>query len=364
MNGYDLFPVLAAAGPSMAIPGPYWLFTLLHWLTFALHLVAMNILFGGVLVLLVFKSNPLRGRIFPAFVKLFPTAMAATITLGIAPLLFLQVIYGRFFYSASIIAGWNWLLIIPILLIVYYLLYLAALKSGLKEGAKTKILSLVVIGFIYVSYTLSLLLDLTEKPGLWANLYLASGGGFIIAPDFLEVLFRWLHMIAGAMAVAGIFIQVFSLHHKNFADNRDLQKFGARIFLHGVILATLLGLIYLFTWETGVIMAFLKSPGLHALVGAVVLNAIALILNFRSLRAKRPHLKVWTVAGLVFAGVFCMIIARHALRLIYLEGHFDPAALSINPQWSVFMMFLLTFLAGLVTLFWMLRKYFAAKSLP
>jgi len=362
MNGYDLFPILATAGPSMAIPGPYWLFTILHWLTFSLHLIAMNVLFGGLLVLLIFRSSPARGRIFPVFTKFFPTVMAATITLGIAPLLFLQVIYGRFFYSASIVAGWNWLLIIPVVLVVYYLLYLVSLKPNLTDGTRGKILILAAIGFVYVSYTLSLLLDLTEKPDLWASLYLASGGGFIISPDFLEVLFRWLHMIAGALAVAGIFIQVFSLHNKNFKDDRGLQKFGARVFLHGVILATLFGLTYLFTWDVATIKAFLKSPGLHALIGAIILNVVALILNFRSVVSKRPQLKIWTIAFLVFAGVFCMVIARHALRLVYLERHFDPAVLSINPQWSVFLMFLLTFVAGLVTLFWMIRKYFRSPQ--
>lgn len=362
MNGFDFFPILAAAGPSMAVPGPYWLFTILHWLTFTLHLIAMNILFGGLLVLLIFKSNPVRERIFPVFTKFFPTAMAATITLGIAPLLFLQVIYGRFFYSASIVAGWNWLLIIPVVLIVYYLLYLVALKPNLADGTRAKILIVAAIGFAYVSYTLSLLLDLTEKPDLWAGLYLARGGGFVIAPDFLQVLFRWLHMIAGALAVAGIFIQVLSLHNKSFKDDLTFQRFGARIFLHGVILATLFGLIHLFTWDVATIKAFLKSPGLHAIIGAIALNVLALLLNFRSVETKRPHLNIWTIAVLVFAGVFCMVIARHSLRLVYLKGHFDSAALNINPQWSVFLMFLITFVAGLVTLFWMIRKYFQSSQ--
>jgi H+/Cl- antiporter ClcA len=73
---------------------------------------------------------------------------------------------------------------------------------------------------------------------------------------------------------------------------------------------------------------------------------------------EHPQLKIWTSVVLVFAGVFCMVIARHTLRLIYLEGHFDPSHLPINPQWSVFAMFLITFIIGLGILYWMIRKYF------
>lgn len=360
MTGIILSPVLAAAGPSMAIPGPYWLFTILHWLTFSLHLIAMNVLFGGLLILLIFRSNPAHGHLFPVMTKAFPTVMAATITLGVAPLLFLQVIYGKFFYSASIVSGWNWFLIIPVAIVVYYLLYLVAMKEKLSVSSKTKLLIVVLIGFIYISYTLTLISDLTEKPDLLPDLYRSFGGGFAFSPDYGEILFRWLHSIAGALAVAGVSIQLFSIHNKKLAGNSDLLRLGSRTFLHGVILATLLGLIYLFTWQVEIIKAFLKSPGFHAILGAIVLNIIALIINFRVVKSDRPHLKIWTSAVLVFAGVFCMVIARDALRLIYLEGHFDPAALVVKPQWLVFIVFFVLFIAGLVTLFWMIRKYFAA----
>jgi hypothetical protein len=360
----NLIPIVATAGPSMAIPGPYWLFTILHWLTFSLHLTAMNILFGGLLILLIFKSNPANKALFPAMTSMFPTTMAATITLGVAPLLFLQVMYGKFFYSASIIAGWNWLLIIPVVLVVYYLLYMVAMRENITVSGKIKLLMIVLVGFIYVSYTLTLISDLTEKPDLLPELYQASGGWIAFSPNFVETLFRWLHMISGALAVAGIFMQLLSIYHKKLKGDRDLLQLGSRSFLHGVILATLFGLIYLFTWDVEVIKTFLKSPGLHAIIGAIVLNVIALVLVFRIVKSERPHLKIWTAAVSVFAGVFCMVIARHSLRLIHLKGHFDPAALTYNPQWSVFLMFLLSFLVGLVILYWMIRKYFSSSEAP
>ena len=97
--------LLANTGPSLAVPGPYWLFTLLHWLTFALHLIAMNLLFGGLVILLISKKSPFRKLMFDTETRLFPTVMAATITLGVAPLLFVQVVYGKFFYTATILSA-------------------------------------------------------------------------------------------------------------------------------------------------------------------------------------------------------------------------------------------------------------------
>ena len=61
------------------IPAPLWLISTLHIVTLTLHFVAMNFLFGGLIVLLFGRldnkwSNPVVQR----FIQLFPTAMAAT----------------------------------------------------------------------------------------------------------------------------------------------------------------------------------------------------------------------------------------------------------------------------------------------
>ena len=140
------------------------------------------------------------------------------------------------------------------------------------------------------------------------------------------------------------------------------MKLGGRMFMHGVIIGSILGLIYLFTLESKIIRDFLASPGLHALLLGIVLNIIALILNFRAAKSSEPQMKIWTSAMLVFGGVFCMVIARHSLRLVFLRGHFDPAKLPVDPQWSIFILFLLLFVAGLITLYLMIKKFYAAPD--
>ena len=363
MNSFSIFPIVAAATvPSMAIPGPYWLFTLLHWLTFSFHLIAMNTLFGGILLLLIFRSETVRGQLLPAMTKFFPTVMATAITLGVAPLLFMQVIYGRVFYAASIISGWNWFLLIPVVIIVYYLLYLVSMHKTMSTGTRVKLLLLAAIGFAYVSFTFTMVSDLAEKPDLWAGLYRSSAGGWSLNPAIDETIFRWLHIVVGALAVTGIFTQLLSLYHAKLRNNNEIFSLGGRMFMHGVIIGSILGLVYLFTLDSEIIRDFLASPGLHALITGIVLNIIALFFNFQASKSRQPEIKIWTSAMLVFAGVFCMVVARHSLRLVFLKGHFDPSRLPTNPQWLIFTLFILLFIAGLVTLYLMIKRFYMARG--
>ena len=92
------------------------------------------------------------------------------------------------------------------------------------------------------------------------------------------------------------------------------------------------------------------------------MNIIAAILVYQAPAAPRPHGRVRLATVLVLAGVLFMVIGRHMLRLVYLEGYLDPSRLSVNPQWSPLAMFLIVFAAGVIALWWMIRKYFTAAE--
>ena len=101
----------------------------------------MNLVLGGTLIAL---STRLTGghrdacarRALPAFTAALPTLMAATITFGVAPLLFLQVLYGRAFFASAVLMAWLWLAVIPLLLCGYYAAYRAAHHASVpRRGA-------------------------------------------------------------------------------------------------------------------------------------------------------------------------------------------------------------------------------------
>ena len=147
---------IAALPDHNFIPSPLWLIDVLHLLTLTLHFLAMNFLVGGIVFLLFARirdkwSNPA----VRTFLKLSPTLMAATVTLGVAPLLFAQLVFGRQLYSASIVSGTFWILIPLTAIVVYYFLYAGAFSKEGSDRPKTW-LGIALVGFLFISHENSL----------------------------------------------------------------------------------------------------------------------------------------------------------------------------------------------------------------
>ena len=89
---------------------------------------------GGTTIALVCALRrtvlPFSARLAGDLGRLLPTVFAFTITLGVAPLLFLQVMYGQFLlYASSILIGVPWLAIIGIVILAYYGVYFFSMKG-------------------------------------------------------------------------------------------------------------------------------------------------------------------------------------------------------------------------------------------
>lgn len=56
-----------------------------------------------------------------------PFVLSGAITAGVAPLLFVQILYQQQFYTANLLLGWRWMVVIPVLIVAFYFLY--AMKS-------------------------------------------------------------------------------------------------------------------------------------------------------------------------------------------------------------------------------------------
>ena len=156
------------------ISAPLWLLSSLHVLMLTLHFAAMSFVVGG--LLFVFFGKLEGGISHPAakkIIELFPSIMAATITLGVAPLLFLQLVYPGPVYSASIASGWLWLAVIGAAIGAYYLLYAAAFAPA---DRKLIWLGLAVPLFLYISLVYSSVFSMAERPGS-TNAASSSFGG-------------------------------------------------------------------------------------------------------------------------------------------------------------------------------------------
>ncbi len=330
------------------LSAPLWVFTALHVLTLSLHFLAMNFLFGGILVVLrAGSAKRWDDPVVKKLIKIFPSAMAVTITLGVAPLLFVQMVFPRQIYSAAIVSGWLWLAVIPAVIVAYYALHRAALKSEQATAAKRSSLLVALLGMLYVSLVYSSVFSMAERPQLIHSLYARDQSGFLLNPEAGDYFLRWLHMMLGAASVGGFFVGLIG------RDHAEAYETGKKFFLWGMVLASGAGIGYLSVLSP-FLPAFMHSPGIWALTAAVVLSLGSLHFFF---------VKKFLPSGLMLSfSVMGMVTARHYVRLVKLQGQFDPAAWRVAPQWSPFLLFLVCFAAALAALFYMLRLFIAAKE--
>ena len=102
----------------LGYPAPLAIMFALAYLTLTLHFLAMNYTVGSGALLLWAK---VRGKDEQQGIAKFlgsgmPLGVSYLVTLGIPPLLFVQVLYGQQFYSSSVVMGSLWILVIPVIL--------------------------------------------------------------------------------------------------------------------------------------------------------------------------------------------------------------------------------------------------------
>jgi len=328
------------------LPAPLWLVTVLHILTLTLHFVAMNFLLGGVIVVLLGKfEDRWNNEVVQKFVHLFPSAMAATVTLGVAPLLFLQLTYHKQVYAAAIISGWWWLGIVIMAIIAYYFFYAAAF--GKSQTRKGLYLTLALVGLVYISYMYSSIFSMAEHPAMIKQLYATHRSGWVINPSLGDYILRWLHMVLGAITVGGFFVGLLG------SKNQRGYQVGKMVFLWGMVAAMVAGLAYMLSL-TEILVPFMSTPAVWFLLVAIILSAGSLHFYFKK--------RFWPAGAMLFVSMLCMVTIRHYVRRLFLEGVWEPAGMAIRPQWGVFVIFLLCFVAAIGALWYMLRLYFADRA--
>jgi len=326
------------------LPAPLWLITALHIVTLTLHFVAMNFVFGGLVAVLFGKlNNRWEHPAVQRMIRLFPSAMAATVTLGVAPLLFLQLAYHRQAYSAAIVSGWFWLFIAVAVIISYYFLYGASFGKA-SGGRKGWYLGIALAGMAYVSFIYSSVFSLAERPELYHEVYASIQSGLALNPDVGSYIFRWLHMITGAITVGGFLFGWIS------RDHDDAYRVGKAFFLWGMAAAALFGFVYLVTLGDD-LLAFMRTPAIWILTLGIILSAGSLHFYFKKRFAP--------ATVMVFVSMITMVISRHYVRLIRLQEHFELSTLPVRPQWGIFIIFLIFFVIAIALVWYMMKLFFA-----
>ena len=243
-------------------------------------------------------------------------------------------------------SAWHWLLILLAAMLAYYLLYATSFGKG--SGSRKRVyLSVAFLSLLYVSWVFSSVFSMAEQPELIRALYASDQSGLAVNTNVGEWLFRWLHMLTGAVTVGGFCLGLVG------RNSEKAYAVGKQFFLWGFAAAALLGFVYLFTLGD-YILPFMRSMGIWALTVAIVLTAGSLHFFFKR--------KFVGAATMLFVSIFGMVITRHYLRMVRLQEYFEPSSLPVNPQWSVFVVFLICFVLAIGLIWYMLRLFFAGKE--
>ncbi len=353
----------------MPLPGPVWLMTALLLVTFTLHILAMNAAFGGGLWtlwnLLRGRSDqhPFSRRLARELAKALPVLLAYTISLGVAALLFVQVLYGRFLYASSILIGGVWILVIPLVIAAYYGYYYVAGTAEAGRGRTALVAAFSVLCLMTVAFIFSNNMTLMLRPDRWMAMYRAHPNGWNLNTGETSLVPRYLHMLVGAIAVFSAMLTQFGMRvvKRDFEYGRWVVRRGAMVFAAATGIQFLLGMWLLLAQERKVAMSFITDPVAGSIFGLALLSIIAAVmLTLIGAMAERPSKLVHAGFGMVIVTVACMVGMRHLLRQTYLKSYLETQNLHVEPQWSVIAIFLLLFLGGLATVGWMTWKFASA----
>jgi hypothetical protein len=361
-------PLVPAADPA-ALPGPIWLLHLLWVLTFTIHLLMVNAVLGGTVLSAVALMRGRAGRGLAAWLASINTwAISFAITFAIAPLLFMQLLYGRFFYSATILLAGAWLPMLGLLTVAYYLNYVV--KRRLKDGATPSLLVLVqALLFLAIAGIQVAVSVLHQRPDRWGAV---SDRPWSVLGDPAFVP-RYLHFVFAAVAMAGCALAWWWMRRGELGpagaglhgDTRggtsgaspavelDSEvRLGIQAALGATALQLPVGFWMLFVLPREVLLGFMKGgPGtmmpltLGILTGVGAIVVLALCLS----PLAKPRL-VRHAMELIAGTMVLMVITRHQLRGVYLAVENRGASVAVAPQWGVIGLFLLCLLgAGVLT---------------
>jgi hypothetical protein len=287
--------------------------------------------------------------------------LSATITLGIAPLLFVQVLYGQFFYTSSIIMAWPWFLVLVFVTIAYYGFYYAAFHGTQQPAKASRVMLLSVILITLVGFIYSNNFTLSQTPSRWGYKYFADPTGWTLNMTEPTLIPRFLHFFISAIAVGGLLLVFMALgnwkHDRKYA--RSLLQFGGKAFMYSTMAQFVVGFWFLISLPLPLRLLFMGENRLASVLMAVGMAGgfIAILVASGAIHKENIRLAAWFVPAITAVVILTMCIIRGILRDAYLSPYFHPEKFAVNTQWSVFALFLVIFLGGGTLWLVMLRRY-------
>jgi hypothetical protein len=166
----------------LGLSAPTTLYMVLYIATLIVHVAFMNYTLAGAVVLGVETAQGRARQPLATTLRDWLTvALSMAITAGVAPLLFVQLLYREGFYTANLLLGPRWMAVIPALIIGFYLLYLGKTERvGARKGWAVFVSLAAVACFVFVGYSFTENHLLSIAPSDWAGFYGSGKLAYIV----------------------------------------------------------------------------------------------------------------------------------------------------------------------------------------
>jgi hypothetical protein len=358
-------PDLVPALDPMALPGPPWLFHVLLVMTFALHVVFMNLTLGGTLLAAISQifsrgqEGDYRTVLAGRLMAINTYGIALTITTGVAPLLFIQLLFGQYFYTATLLLSWIWVAFLVLLIVGYYSTYLYKWRGAPTQGSGGTVwlvlssLMFLLVAMVHVAVSL-----VHAQPDTWAAV---AANPWSILGDRTYVV-RLLHFVLASIAMSALVVAWWAVRRARVGEDVELNTKIASYAWMWALLATAVefadGFMLLLLLPQRVIIGLMAGGG--ATMGPLALSialAMGLLTLLSQIREPVEKPRLVSVALILFLlVVVAMSVTRHQVRILYLEPVTSGFTLESAPQWGSFLFFVALLALGLVTVAYMLRQ--------
>jgi len=345
----------------LPLPGPPWLFTALLLLTFFLHLIAMNLVVGGTLIALTAavraRTSEMARTLAVSISALLPVGIAGAVTLGVAALLFLQVLYGRVFFASSVLMAVWWLAVVPLLITGYYAAYGAAHNADRPISRVRNRLAVVAVAFVAIAVIYTTNMTLMLRPAEFIVLFQRSARGLhgnAGDPTFVP---RLAHTLLSALAVTGLAIALTGLTVRRTDPARGgwMIRHGARWFTGSTVCNLAVGVAWLGMLPVGTVYALLGGQLVPTLVlaGGSVAGLAALFLMLGTAFGDARPARIPLAAGCLALAIALMTLTRDFVRHAALSAAgFIPVTWSA-PQWGPIAIFFVLLAGSVGLVAWM-----------
>ncbi len=322
-------------------------FQVLMVLTFAIHIIFVNIVMGSTALAIWgrIKGGDYYIRLSRGLARTSTIATSLAIVVGVAPLLFVQVIYDPFWYTSAQISAWWALLFLVSIAVSFtcsYLFYLGGKgRGGSLFWALVSLAALLITAVIIHGISVQMLSP--EKWHKWIDrgTHVDLSGGMIHTID----LPRLLHFILPALAITGVYLMLYGWYYRGkYSDSyvNWVASFGAKLALYVSCLQGLVGLWWLLTEKPHFMVHPLTI--LAVLGGASFVGYLFKIQN-------DPVDKAIPTAIFAFVVVLLMSAARELLRYLKLSSvGYSLYSYKLSLSLGSTVLFFATFIMGLLVI--------------